>query len=127
MDFIKREKVKVGTKLIVENGQLLTIVGAGGFKDEPVFLTVTKFGKREFTARGRYGDNYYFSNKTGKRIGFDDDIAKVTTEAQIAEIEAIIAYNRKVAAVRSVLDSGPGPAWDIVIEALVPNYISERV
>jgi len=130
MDFIKREKVEVGTKLVVELGssvvlvaryksqKLLTTYGTGGFKDEPVLLTVTKFGKREFTAIDRHESKYYFSNKTGKRNGFHDEVASVATESQIAEIMAIMDYNRKVATVRSVLDTGPCRAWDTVIDAL---------
>ena len=120
MDFVKREKLVVGTKLMVScpHGQRAMTVGTGGFKDEPLLLTVTGFGKRDLTAIDRYGEKYYFSKKTGKRNGFHNDVARVATESQIAEVMAIMDYNRKVAAVRSVLDTGPGRAWDIVIDAL---------
>ena len=118
MDFVKRVDLKVGQKLLIERSfprKLITRRGTGGAKDEPVLLTVTSFGKRDITAIDRHSENYYFSMKTGKRNGNHEDFARVATEAEIAEIEAIIDYNRKVAAVRALLDSGPGPHWDAVL------------
>ena len=124
-NFIISEGIGIGTKLVLvkqvqtvaTKTELVLTHGHGGLKDEPVLLTVVSFSKREFTAHDRYGDAYYFSQKTGRRNGHDTS-AKVATDTEIAEIEAIIDYNRKVTAVRSVLDSGPGRAWDAVIELL---------
>ena len=130
MDFVKRVDLKVGQKLLVEIPQpvilgernrpkeLLTTYGTGGSKDEPILLTVTGFSKRDITAIDRYGEKFFFSKKTGKRNSHED-FARVATDTEIAEIEAIIDYNRKVAAVRALLDRGPGRAWDAVIELLI--------
>ena len=137
MDFIKREKVEVGTKLVVELGgqvilvarykpqKLLTTYGTGGSKDEPILLTVTGISKRDITAIDRYGEKYYFSKKTGWRNGHADDVARVATEAEITEIEAIIDYNRKVQAVRAMLDMGPGQHWDAVLELFSNLTVSQ--
>lgn len=126
MDFVKRVDLKVGQKLLVEiphpvilvernrPKELLTTYGTGGSKDEPILLTVTGFSKRDITAIDRYGEKFFFSKKTGKRNSHED-FARVATDTEIAEIEAIIDYNRKVAAVRALLDRGPGPHWDAVL------------
>ncbi len=126
MDFVKRVDLKVGQKLLVEiprpvilvernrPKELLTTYGTGGSKDEPILLTVTGFSKRDITAIDRYGEKFFFSKKTGKRNGHED-FARVATDTEIAEIEAIIDYNRKVTAVRALLGRGPGPHWDAVL------------
>ncbi len=122
-DFVIRNGIGIGTKLVLAKSVQITAesklrmlnYGRGGLKDERILLTVTNFGKRDFTACDRHGEARYFSQKTG-REGGRQMVAEVATEAQIADIMAIIDYNKKVAAIRSELDKGPGVAWDAVIE-----------
>ena len=136
MDFVKQVDLKVGQKLLIvetislvecnrTTEELLTTNGTGGSKDEPILLTVTGISKRDITAIDRYGAKYYFSKKTGWRNGHADDVARVATEAEITEIEAIIDYNRKVQAVRAMLDMGPGQHWDAVLELFSNLTVSQ--